>query len=1163
MASKAPTIRYAHSEGLTQICYDASGKYLASCGYDGKIRIWKGIDDDEPSVIASGEMAYGLTLRGDTMYVASDNHSVDRFTFPTGEPDGILARFTGNVTYLDVSESRKYVAAGSSDFDIKIVNVESKKQKCYLGHQAPILCVAVDPMDEFLASTSCDGNLKIWEIESEQCIKTIAVLTPSNDIENSESQTRICWRPATGEDVAVPTSTGVSIFTRVTWAKLHSFTTDVTSKPFQCCAFSLCGRFIAAASADGWLVVWDAETQECLRKLQHPLKSSICSVMWNPLENNSLAFSDSRGQVGVLENVILSEQSTKTSAHNDLDALFEEDDDNMIADFVSQEAEEDNMEVDLTKLKKKSRVSNIFCSDDESDVDSKEALSRDLPAIPSTLEVLGNNDDLDLAPPTMPSTNPAKLLEDDDASSVATGAGAPRGTYASLISMQPAFQPGSTPVHLSHRFMVWNAVGIVRAYNDDTENAIDIEFHDAKTHHALHLTNHEQYTLADLSDKAAVLATESTADSTSKLKGVHFSSWDNNKDWTVSMPDGEEIKAVAIGENWLAACTSALHVRLFSLGGTQRQMFSISGPVVAMAAHTDQLLIVYHITQGFGSNQNLGFMLLEVGAGNGCRPRKVVGGQPLPISFGSTLTWLGFTAEGTPATVDSEGSIRLMNREFCYTWVEVASTKKMSKSRHDNHWVVGLHENPQQIRCIMCKGSLYPATLPRPTLAVQPYKMPLCEMDNDRGKLEEEYWRTKLLSSHGNYLTSRGYEPDPEGKQKSQVEVQQLLMRLFALCCKTDQEFRALEICSLMPTSAAVNLAIKYSSRIRKILLAQRLQEVAQEKLQEEHEAALKEQRKMQNVEESEEEEEDFRAEMQAGYSATETEWSNQRYRNAANGKSREKDVSDDDGSDCEAVVSQQMEEEVPKEKNTKPMRSLSSQLAGSRRNPFKKSIDAPTNSPTTTAASSSGSVLDGIKRSVPTSQRRTSSISTEATRKSKGKNNSKKQKTVQPTLFNKLNLTSTPKPKRAGSRTEPEEDESVLKEKNESAQPKTSRNMSGVQLFIEEKLSTIEEENPEMDGIDARKLAIQRFRSLSAEGKKEWNDRAKSKTPSSVEALSTGGKRKRDPDDVNENSPPEESNREEVNPAKSQKVECCETTVNSKLDTKSRLSAFAFTANE
>ena len=37
-----------------------------------------------------------------------------------------------------------------SDFDIKVINVETKKQRCYLGHQAPVLCVSLDPSDEFL-----------------------------------------------------------------------------------------------------------------------------------------------------------------------------------------------------------------------------------------------------------------------------------------------------------------------------------------------------------------------------------------------------------------------------------------------------------------------------------------------------------------------------------------------------------------------------------------------------------------------------------------------------------------------------------------------------------------------------------------------------------------------------------------------------------------------------------------------------------------------------------------------------------------------------------------------------------------------------------------------------------------------------------------------------
>ena len=39
-----------------------------------------------------------------------------------------------------------------SDFDIKVINLETKKQKCFLGHQAPVLSVSLDPNDEFLVS---------------------------------------------------------------------------------------------------------------------------------------------------------------------------------------------------------------------------------------------------------------------------------------------------------------------------------------------------------------------------------------------------------------------------------------------------------------------------------------------------------------------------------------------------------------------------------------------------------------------------------------------------------------------------------------------------------------------------------------------------------------------------------------------------------------------------------------------------------------------------------------------------------------------------------------------------------------------------------------------------------------------------------------------------
>lgn len=57
---------------------------------------------------------------------------------------------------------------------------------------------------------------------------------------------------------------------------------------------------------------------------------------------------------------------------------------------------------------------------------------------------------------------------------------------------------------------VWNSVGIIRCYNDEQDNAIDIEFHDTSIHHATHLPNSLNHTMADLSTEAILLACEST-----------------------------------------------------------------------------------------------------------------------------------------------------------------------------------------------------------------------------------------------------------------------------------------------------------------------------------------------------------------------------------------------------------------------------------------------------------------------------------------------------------------------------------------------------------------------------------------------------------------------------------------------------------------------------
>lgn len=132
-----------------------------------------------------------------------------------------------------------------------------------------------------------------------------------------------------------------------------------------------------------------------------------------------------------------------------------------------------------------------------------------------------------------------QFRDDDDAgSAVMPAAALPaplRPVYEGPLPTPPqkAFQPGSTPAHLMHRFLVgrqltslpvdaegtvdnmrrgenvlqmWNSVGIVRGYNDEQDNAIDVEFHDSAVHHAMHLTNTLGHTMADVSQEAVLLA---------------------------------------------------------------------------------------------------------------------------------------------------------------------------------------------------------------------------------------------------------------------------------------------------------------------------------------------------------------------------------------------------------------------------------------------------------------------------------------------------------------------------------------------------------------------------------------------------------------------------------------------------------------------------------
>ena len=79
----------------------------------------------------------------------------------------------------------------------------------------------------------------------------------------------------------------------------------------------------------------------------------------------------------------------------------------------------------------------------------------------------------------------------------------------------------------------------------------------------------------------------------SQLHCVHFGSWDSNRDWSVSLTAKESIRAIAVGDGWIAIATNKQMLRLFSVGGVQREVISVPGHPVTLSGWGGRLAIVY------------------------------------------------------------------------------------------------------------------------------------------------------------------------------------------------------------------------------------------------------------------------------------------------------------------------------------------------------------------------------------------------------------------------------------------------------------------------------------------------------------------------------------------------------------------------------------------
>uniref|UniRef100_A0A1A9WIP5 Uncharacterized protein n=1 Tax=Glossina brevipalpis TaxID=37001 RepID=A0A1A9WIP5_9MUSC len=764
-------LRYAHTVGYTSLIYTDDG-YIITCGSDGDIRKWQGIDDDDPTSSCLGEFVVCLAQKGDKLLASTDHNTVQSYVFPDMDKDGTLLRFTAPVISIKIKDN--YIAACSEDTSIKVLKDDTMQPLELRGHKGPVLALDLHPKNILLASYSGDGFVKIWDLQNEgKELYSIAGLSKTNSFENASCFGTPCFEPIKGNALVYIKGNEIKVISTFNWEHLFSLNDDKVKGEYTCCQFSKDGLLLAAGTSKGEISIFDFITRQS-KICEEPSSEcqSITCLAWSSKNNDELAYCDASGQLGTI--FTNSDIQQENGFPDEGDLLIDND-----FDDIEYTADIANDTEHVAKIK----------TGDENDDDDDNWAS--IEKLKSQIKSY-NDEDL-----------PAD--EDSKDSAIRNGSLSPCADkngpiVLSGFKQQTPFQPSSTPIHLEHRYLVWNSVGIVTSHADgDNGGSIDVEFHDASVHHSLHIPNYNNHNMASLSSAALVLASQ---DSSSKLVAIALAA-SGNKEWTMQLPDCEDVLAVVATTKLIAVATSMQFLRIFTITGTQREIISIPGPVVCLSGFENRIMLSYHDAPASQKQQNLKAILLQT-CGLSVKCQNIT----LPLTPERQLVWQGFSDYGSPVFADSMGLVQLFSmKSNC--WHPVCDTMKLSSSVSNNYFVISLSESSQILQAVLCRGCSYPMTNPRPMMQELSLQLPLCDLESDKSLLEDTLIRSSIMAV------------DNESKLLKETAI-----KLFALACRGEVEMRAKELIETIACPDLLMLAVKYATKLGRMHLADRLTEL-------------------------------------------------------------------------------------------------------------------------------------------------------------------------------------------------------------------------------------------------------------------------------------------------------------------------------------------------
>jgi WD40 repeat protein len=271
--------------------FTPNGETLVTGGEDQRVRVWNVNTGSCLRILEipiNWVLSIALSPDGQTLVTGSDRTTVKFWDLASGECIKTLPDYNSHVWAVAFSPDGKTLVTGSEDKTVKIWDVLTGKclQTLHEYSNSPlgdsyasrIWLVAVNPDGQILASSSQDQRVRLWDVETGQCLRTLQGHTNLVSSVTFAPKDRNGYTDGKGvtsnEDIGNPRSPILATSSDDTTIKLWDVNTGECFQTLwghdswvHSVSFNPDAQILASGSRDQTVKLWDWHTGECLHTL--------------------------------------------------------------------------------------------------------------------------------------------------------------------------------------------------------------------------------------------------------------------------------------------------------------------------------------------------------------------------------------------------------------------------------------------------------------------------------------------------------------------------------------------------------------------------------------------------------------------------------------------------------------------------------------------------------------------------------------------------------------------------------------------------------------------------------------------------------------------------------------------------------------------------------